>query len=139
MIRRPPRSTRTDTLFPYTTLFRSEAGETLVVVSVPRATLAGGDTLVALEQRLQDRQAGLDSAHDAQLQLFDAQQAGLQSQLEAARREVAQAEQEIATRQARVAIARQTLARLRELQRDRYRSEEQQSGIQSLMRLSYSV
>src|SRR3546814_8709801 len=26
MIRRPPRSTRTDTLFPYTTLFRSEPG-----------------------------------------------------------------------------------------------------------------
>src|SRR3546814_3869365 len=37
MIRRPPRSTRTDTLFPYTTLFRSqrtglvaEAGQRLV-------------------------------------------------------------------------------------------------------------
>src|SRR3546814_14191333 len=27
MIRRPPRSTRTDTLFPYTTLVRSEGGE----------------------------------------------------------------------------------------------------------------
>src|SRR3546814_19379120 len=27
MIRRPPRSTRTDTLFPYTTLFRSQADE----------------------------------------------------------------------------------------------------------------
>src|SRR3546814_20405882 len=27
MIRRPPRSTRTDTLFPYTTLFRSRAGD----------------------------------------------------------------------------------------------------------------
>src|SRR3546814_10824807 len=26
MLRRPPRSTRTDTLFPYTTLFRSPAG-----------------------------------------------------------------------------------------------------------------
>src|SRR3546814_13385340 len=26
MIRRPPRSTRTDTLFPYTTLFRSAGG-----------------------------------------------------------------------------------------------------------------
>src|SRR3546814_19643390 len=26
MIRRPPRSTRTDTLFPYTTLFRSRTG-----------------------------------------------------------------------------------------------------------------
>src|SRR3546814_6333243 len=30
MIRRPPRSTRTDTLFPYTTLFRSTELETLV-------------------------------------------------------------------------------------------------------------
>src|SRR3546814_8526228 len=29
MIRRPPRSTRTDTLFPYTTLFRSHIGEGL--------------------------------------------------------------------------------------------------------------
>src|SRR3546814_14310602 len=29
MIRRPPRSTRTDTLFPYTTLFRSEAAQKL--------------------------------------------------------------------------------------------------------------
>src|SRR3546814_7941710 len=27
MIRRPPRSTRTDTLFPYTTLFRSATGQ----------------------------------------------------------------------------------------------------------------
>src|SRR3546814_5276191 len=27
MIRRPPRSTRTDTLFPYTTLFRSNRGD----------------------------------------------------------------------------------------------------------------
>src|SRR3546814_1751005 len=29
MIRRPPRSTRTDTLFPYTTLFRSRFGPAL--------------------------------------------------------------------------------------------------------------
>src|SRR3546814_17469124 len=28
MIRRPPRSTRTDTLFPYTTLFRSDGRDT---------------------------------------------------------------------------------------------------------------
>src|SRR3546814_3904583 len=31
MIRRPPRSTRTDTLFPYTTLFRSFSRMTLCV------------------------------------------------------------------------------------------------------------
>src|SRR3546814_16086749 len=30
MIRRPPRSTRPDTLFPYTTLFRSQAAERIV-------------------------------------------------------------------------------------------------------------
>src|SRR3546814_3776144 len=34
MIRRPPRSTRTDTLFPYTTLFRS--------AGVPRAAAGAG-------------------------------------------------------------------------------------------------
>src|SRR3546814_12493052 len=33
MIRRPPRSTRTDTLFPYTTLFRSAKAEELGVHS----------------------------------------------------------------------------------------------------------
>src|SRR3546814_8202898 len=33
MIRRPPRSTRTDTLFPYTTLFRSKAAFRLVLVA----------------------------------------------------------------------------------------------------------
>src|SRR3546814_16389430 len=33
MIRRPPRSTRTDTLFPYTTLFRSQL--TVVVADQP--------------------------------------------------------------------------------------------------------
>src|SRR3546814_2618186 len=40
MIRRPPRSTRTDTLFPYTTLFRSHAG-VAQLVRVP-ACHAGG-------------------------------------------------------------------------------------------------
>src|SRR3546814_5504284 len=62
IIRRPPRSTRTDTLFPYTTLFRSdgvaavrrterpdlaglgEVGDVLQVVGGPRhVLLAGGE------------------------------------------------------------------------------------------------
>lgn len=99
------------------------AGDTLAVVSVPRATLAGGDTVAALERRLLDRQAGLESARDAQLQLFDVRQAGLESQLAAAQRELAQAEDEVATRQERVGIARQALERLRQLHRDRYVSD----------------
>src|SRR3546814_16921063 len=39
MIRRPPRSTRTDTLFPYTTLFRSlplRAAAATIAVALPR-------------------------------------------------------------------------------------------------------
>src|SRR3546814_9967594 len=34
MIRRPPRSTRTDTLFPYTTLFRSEDGKPFFYLAI---------------------------------------------------------------------------------------------------------
>src|SRR3546814_3921906 len=44
MIRRPPRSTRTDTLFPYTTLFRSLVGRRL-----------RGGRLVAAESAEQDK------------------------------------------------------------------------------------
>src|SRR3546814_10139720 len=40
MIRRPPRSTRTDTLFPYTTLFRS------MVTSAPVMRHAGGHSII---------------------------------------------------------------------------------------------
>src|SRR3546814_13339828 len=42
MIRRPPRSTRTDTLFPYTTLFRSQClGE---IAGGPKATVGNDRT-----------------------------------------------------------------------------------------------
>src|SRR3546814_13988712 len=44
MIRRPPRSTRTDTLFPYTTLFRSlPAGPARRLSDLLHAQWAGGD------------------------------------------------------------------------------------------------
>src|SRR3546814_15754108 len=47
MIRRPPRSTRTYTLFPYTTLFRSDAlaiehAERLGLASLPEGDLLDG-------------------------------------------------------------------------------------------------
>src|SRR3546814_3109425 len=47
MIRRPPRSTRTDTLFPYTTLFRSE----VLPEGVPLAEVAGGAHAEVLAHR----------------------------------------------------------------------------------------
>src|SRR3546814_5039039 len=48
MIRRPPRSTRTDTLFPYTTLFRSIVG--LVLSALGIMTMTAGMTGVALSE-----------------------------------------------------------------------------------------
>src|SRR3546814_1727676 len=43
MIRRPPRSTRTDTLFPYTTLFRSLAAGTCARIFTGAPVPAGAD------------------------------------------------------------------------------------------------
>src|SRR3546814_4617076 len=42
MYRRPPKLTRTDTLFPYTTLFRSECGDDTRRVGADLALIAGG-------------------------------------------------------------------------------------------------
>src|SRR3546814_15861123 len=53
MIRRPPRSTRTDTLFPYTTLFRSIREDEVEVVAQD-CVLTDGEPDVAL-QRLGDQ------------------------------------------------------------------------------------
>src|SRR3546814_9547290 len=52
MIRRPPRSTRTDTLFPYTTLFRSaDAGADGVAALLPDVDVALDARAQALGQR----------------------------------------------------------------------------------------
>src|SRR3546814_3699448 len=48
MIRRPPRSTRTDTLFPYTTLFRSSDAVTANGVTVSRGQVDLGAVIKAL-------------------------------------------------------------------------------------------
>src|SRR3546814_13591813 len=53
MIRRPPRSTRTDTLFPYTTLFRSVRG-----AQHDRAQISGSPDLGRQQDLFQPLQAG---------------------------------------------------------------------------------
>src|SRR3546814_13241338 len=60
MIRRPPRSTRTDTLFPYTTLFRSDAF--LLDVDVENDDLHGLALAVEV-QRFFARDAPRDVRH----------------------------------------------------------------------------
>src|SRR3546814_6913248 len=53
MIRRPPRSTRTDTLFPYTTLFRS-IGEQPAVEQIAQRLIE-----IGVAQRLADLELGV--------------------------------------------------------------------------------
>src|SRR3546814_13420563 len=52
MIRLPPRSTRTDTLFPYTTLFRSQAREDHRVGAVVHDHLVEGEAAGIFGERL---------------------------------------------------------------------------------------
>src|SRR3546814_16423966 len=68
MIRRPPRSTRTDTLFPYTTLFRS-------IVGVAGAAVIG---IVRLQIGQPDGDVGLAEDHRARrLEPLDGDRTGL--------------------------------------------------------------
>src|SRR3546814_4362238 len=64
MIRRPPRSTRTDTLFPYTTLFRSPVEDSAERLRPDHQRLVGH---AALHHAVGDRQrieeAGADGLH----------------------------------------------------------------------------
>ena len=99
---------------------QARAGETIAVVTMPRATVADGDTLAALEARLQRRTKGLHTTRSAQQEQLDAQASGLSGQRADARRELKQIQTEIATRQAQIRIARETLVRLRGLEEDRY-------------------
>src|SRR3546814_1160496 len=69
MIRRTPRSTRTDTLFPYTTLFRSEhVGKPLGrILRVQRHV--GGAGLQYRQQANHHLQAAIDAHRDAVVRL----------------------------------------------------------------------
>src|SRR3546814_2049391 len=111
MIRRPPRSTRTDTLFPYTTLFRSLAGDRAgqgVHLGVGQA----GGVLAALRMVRQAGAGGNQAPDDHVL-------------LQAA--------------QAVAGAAHGSLGQHAGGLLERGRSEEHTSKLQSLMRISYAV
>src|SRR3546814_10515999 len=69
MIRRPPRSTRTDTLFPYTTLFRSglQVERHALLVGAPGLEIL---TVVGAEEMRADAAAGISRSeeHTSELQ-----------------------------------------------------------------------
>src|SRR3546814_8131532 len=68
MIRRPPRSTRTDTLFPYTTLFRSLFRPT--IKGLESAGLAGANVRIGLEKPLGNDLQSSCEINDAVAEVF---------------------------------------------------------------------
>src|SRR3546814_9706902 len=123
MIRRPPRSTRTDTLFPYTTLFRSAASRRSQRRALAVLRDAGDEprrdsVLATLAQ--QGVSAGLDAQVRAQVVA-----AGRHRRL---RRRMVRREKP------RAARAASRLGHATAI-----RSEEHTSELHSLMRISYAV
>src|SRR3546814_2448423 len=131
MIRRPPRPTRTDTLFPYTTLFRSRY---LPQWPLRKEITASSRQQPKLDNALKDSQA-LRRRFSAVSK--DAPQARMTSSLLVAarhRRRVGAVLQ-----QRRAAVGRRDDAAGDHHLDALLRSEEHTSELQSLMRISYAV
>src|SRR3546814_9764008 len=121
MLRRPPRSTRTDTLFPYTTLFRSAHAE---------AKAARYDVRVAAASRLPRLSAVASGGYNNYLGTLTGNLPG----------RVFQQAQTTATvgLSATIPLYQGGLPAA-EVRRANARSEEHTSELQSLMRISYAV
>src|SRR3546814_7937544 len=68
MIRRPPRSTRTDTLFPYTTLFRSSGQSGSGCSSIRRIGQADERAASVRKRRRRRRHVSRSEEHTSELQ-----------------------------------------------------------------------
>src|SRR3546814_3081527 len=129
MIRRPPRSTRTDTLFPYTTLFRSAVGPPLGPEQAQRHHQGkDGAVIVVHAQRHSAR-----PLHDARKGLQRVSAMVLQEN-------VVVAPEELESRHGDDGLRlRWSLVEIGPQQSGIVRSEEHTSELQSLMRISYAV
>src|SRR3546814_7615997 len=123
MIRRPPISTRTDTLFPYTTLFRSVSAA-LALSACNQNTAAGNDREARVEPAptpapIMHAQEALQNVATAIIKPETMSNADVQA---------------LGGRQGRCAVVLTEVAFPSFL-----RSEEHTSELQSLMRISYAV
>src|SRR3546814_19764143 len=85
MIRRPPRSTRTDTLFPYTTLFRSMALTSVPAAAQSKTGIAVVDLqrAVATSSAYSTARTQIQTTYKAQIDGFTARKNAIDADLKA--------------------------------------------------------
>lgn len=96
-----------------------QSGQRLAVVTIPSVTAASGNTAQALEAGVQEKEQGLSAAQTAQAAVLDTQAAGLSAQLASTRREWAHMQDEMATQRQQVAVANDSLDRLKRAEKDK--------------------
>lgn len=106
-------------------IFQDEGGRVpatapLVLISVPRNTASGQDTQAAVSEGIRRRRYSLESSRASETHLFEAQRRGQMAQLEIARRELVQIDEQIRLRDEQVALAEATLRRFEGLEDARY-------------------
>src|SRR3546814_6348899 len=137
MIRRPPRSTRTDTLFPYTTLFRSAVGRLVAPDALRRrehrvaavALLVVAVVLIAVDHDLVADLPALHLGADGPDHAGGVGAGAMVGRLVHVEGRDRQAE----------AGPDAVVVHARRHHHDQHRSEELTSELQSLMRISYAV
>ncbi|XQA62016.1 HlyD family secretion protein [Xanthomonas sacchari] len=95
-------------------------GQMLGVVVVPSATPRIGDTMLALQRYLSQREEGLKSSRRAELQQLTAQEEGLRAQLASLRHVLEQMGGEVSTKRNQIALAKEVLERWRQLQKEEF-------------------
>jgi Multidrug resistance efflux pump len=113
------------------------AGAPLARIDVPRVTASGNDALTVIREGLQTRSDSLVALGRSQVEQLDAQITGTSRQLIAARRELSQIENEIASRREQVRIGDETVARYKSAADRKYVSQvslaqQQQSALDLL-------
>lgn len=101
------------------------SGDSLVLVGIPRSNSSGVNAQDSLRQGIDQRKQSVEQSYASQASLNAAQRDGYSKQLVVARGELTQIEKEVATRQAQVRLANQTLERYRKLVGQKYLSEVQ--------------
>ena len=99
-------------------------GDVLLVLKTDRATL-GVDTQASVQSRLTEREQSLQATARQQLMLEQTQRAGLDKQVDALRRELAQLDIEAELQTQRMALAQQAQTRVEGLRADNFISQAQ--------------